>query len=151
MLSNRTDSLEKYNHIIDKVKLSEELDTETNFVQAIADIIHKGLLDPNKIKFNIFVDDSLFNQIRSKIQYAMAASVEALYIILGFPEEGKRQEPLRLDKYFESICSYKRTQLGIDINTRTMHISLTEKKKLSMLDELSHWYKKKKVLIYCKV
>jgi len=60
---------------------------------------------------------------------AMAANIEALYIILGFPEIDKRQNPLSLDKCFESICSYNRIQLGININTRSMTISLTEKEE----------------------
>ena len=77
----------------------------------------------------MFVDDSLFAQTRNKMKHAMAASIEALYIILGFPEFEKRQDCLSLDKYFESTCSYIRTQLGIDLNTRRMSISLTEKKE----------------------
>ena len=143
-LSDRTDLLEKYEHIINKVKFSDEPDAETKFVQAIQDSIHKGIKNLHKTKFNMFVDDSLFAQIRSKMKQAMAASIEALYIILGFPEVDKRQDALSLDKYFESVCSYKRTQLGILINTRTMSISLSEKKRLSMLNELSHWHKKRK-------
>ena len=92
----------------------------------------------------MFVDDSLFSQIREIIKHAVVASIEALYIILGFPDIERRQDPLSLDKYFESVCSYKRTQLGIDINTRRMCVSLTNKKRKSMLDELSHWHKKRK-------
>jgi hypothetical protein len=71
----------------------------------------------------MFVDDSLFAQTRENMGHAMAASIEALYIILGFPELEKRQNPLRLDKYFESLCSCERVQLGITINTRTMTLS----------------------------
>ena len=46
----------------------------------------------------MFVDDSLFVQIRDIIKHAMAASIEALYIILSFPDIAKRQDPLSLDK-----------------------------------------------------
>ena len=74
----------------------------------------------------------------------MAASIEALHVILGYLDIESRQNPLSLDKYFESSCSYERTQLGVTVNTRKMNISLTEKKRLAMLDELSHWYKKRK-------
>jgi len=80
----------------------------------------------------------------------MAASIEALYIILGFSEVDKRQDALSLDKYFESVCSYERIQLGVNINTRTMSIGLTDKKRFAMLDELSHWHKKGKVLHFYK-
>ena len=92
----------------------------------------------------MFVDDSLFAQIREYIKHSMAASIEALYSVLGFPETAKRHDPLSLDKYFESVCSYIRTQLGIVINTRDMSIGLSEKKRLSILDELSHWHNRRR-------
>ena len=76
----------------------------------------------------MFVDDSLFAQIRDLNKHSMAASIEALYIILGFPEIGKGQDVLSLDKYFQSVCSYERIQLGIKVNTRTVSIELTQKK-----------------------
>ena len=38
----------------------------------------------------MFVDDSLFAQIRDIIKHAMAASIEALYIVLGFPDLERR-------------------------------------------------------------
>ena len=68
----------------------------------------------------------------------MAASIEALFIVLGYPDLKKRQSPLSLDKYFESICSYMRIQLGIQINTRLMSIALTDDKRLAMVAGLSH-------------
>ena len=92
----------------------------------------------------MFVDDSLFANIRETILHSMAASIEALYIILSYPNTTIRQDALSLDKYFESTCSYQRIQLGININTRKMTLGLTEKKRLSMLDELSHWHKKRR-------
>ena len=109
-LSDRRDLLSKYKHIIDKVKFSDEPNSETVFVQAVKDAIHKGIIDLKRTKYNMFVDDSLFAQIREIIKHAMAASIEALYTVLGFPEVQKRQDPLSLDKYFESVCSYERIQ-----------------------------------------
>ena len=92
----------------------------------------------------MFVDDNLFAQTKEFMKHAMAASIEALYMILGYPDIKKRQNPLSLDKYFESVCSYTRIQLGISVNTRTMMIYLTDKKRMAMLDELSHWHKDRK-------
>ena len=47
-LSDRRDLYDKYKHIIDKVKFSE-LPTETiKFVQAVADKINQGLVNPDK-------------------------------------------------------------------------------------------------------
>ena len=92
----------------------------------------------------MFADNSLFAQVREIIMHAMAASIEALYIILGFPNTTVRQDALSLDKYFESVCSYERIQLGIKVNTGTMSKGLTENKRLSILDELSHWHNKRR-------
>ena len=92
----------------------------------------------------MFVDDSLFAQIRELIKHTMAASIEALYIVLGFPDLERRQNALSLDKYFETTCSYERIQLGINVNTRTMTVGLTNMKRIAMLDELSHWHKKRR-------
>ena len=143
-LSSRRDLVSKYKDIIDKVKFSESPSKDTTFSQAYTDTKNKGITNRNKTKYNMFVDDSLFAQIRPIMKHAMAASIEALHIILGFPDIEKRQNPLSLDKYFESICSYERIQLGININTRKMTLSLTNKKRLAMLDELSHWHEKRK-------
>ena len=80
-----------------------------------------------------------FSQTRDNIKYAMVAIIEAHYIILGYPDIAQRQNLLSLDKYFEPICAYKITQLGIDINSIKTSICLTEKKRISILDEISHW------------
>ena len=57
----------------------------------------------------------------------MAASIEALHIILDCPDTEKWQNPLSSEKYLESTCSFERTQLGIISNTRTMRLSLQTK------------------------
>ena len=143
-LSDRRDLLEKYADIIDKVEFSDEPDKHTVYVQAVADVFNQGVNHLEKTKYNMFVDDSLFAQIRKLIKHAMAASIEALYIVLGFPEIERRQNALSLDKYFETTCSYERIQLGINVNSRSMTVGLTSQKRIAMLDELSHWHKKRR-------
>ena len=143
-LSSRRDLYEKYKHIIDKVKFSEPATSDTKFVQAKKDKYNTGIPDLAYTTYNMFVDDSLFAHTRDTIKHSMAASIEALYIILGYPDTKIRQNALSLDKYFESVCSHERVQLGILINTRSMTLSLTDKRRKDMLDELSHWHKKRK-------
>ena len=99
-LSDRRDLLEKYNHIINKVVFDEEAPMNTKFVQAVKDKIHTGVKNLNKTKFNMFVDDSLFAQTRELITHAMAASIEALYIILGFPEIEKKTRCTQFGQVF---------------------------------------------------
>ena len=143
-LSNRRDLYIKYKDIIDRVQFSEDPLQDVIFTQAKEDSIHTGVADMDRTRYNMFVDDNLFAQTKEFMKHAMAASIEALYMILGYPDIKKRQNPLSLDKYFESVCSYTRIQLGISLNTRTMMIYLTDKKRMAMLDDLSHWHKDRK-------
>ena len=89
----------------------------------------------------MFIDDSLFMQTASNIKHAMSASIEALYIVLGYPDTEIRQSPPSLDKYFESIYHFERIQLRKTSNTTSVDIDLTEHRLISTLDELSHWHK----------
>ena len=59
----------------------------------------------------MFVDDSLFSNTFENIKFLIAASIEALYIVLGYHNIEIRQSPLSLDKYHKSTCSYNIYQL----------------------------------------
>ena len=126
-LSTRTDLLDKYKHIIDKVKFSDPPDPSIKYAKGIPDKFNTGVQCLKSTKYHMFVDDSLFVQTRDQMKHAMAASIEALHIILGYPDTDIRQNPLSLDKYYESTCSFERIQLGITINTRRMTLALTKK------------------------
>ena len=88
----------------------------------------------------MFIDDSLFMQTASNIKHAMSASIEALYIVLGYPDTEIRQSSPSLDKYFESIYHFERIQLRRTSNTTSVDIDLTEHRLISTLDKLSHWH-----------
>ena len=68
----------------------------------------------------------------------MAASIETLYTILGYPDIAMRQDALNLDKFLQSIYSFKRDQLGVLLTTRSMTVGLAESKWLLMIEELGH-------------
>ena len=54
----------------------------------------------------MFVDDSLFVVTTLTIKYEMIASIEELYIVLGFLNLTARHNPLSFDKYSQLACSY---------------------------------------------
>ena len=140
--------VKKHWNIIKHLKICERPDTKIEFIQAKLDNTHKGILNDKGVsdstEFNMLVDDSMFVETRDYIYVALVASIEALYIIFGSPEENFRQNPLSLDKYYQSICSYQRIQLGKKINTRTMMIVITKEKLLKMVIEIKHWHSGKK-------
>ena len=97
-LSTRRDLLDRHKDIIKRVKYSMVPTSDIKCLQAKADKYNKGIKNPNKTSFNVFVDESLFVQVTSNIKHTMAASIDALYIVLGYPDLEKRQSPLSLDK-----------------------------------------------------
>ena len=68
--------------------------------QINSDQFNKGIQDVDKTMSSMFVDDSLFSNTIENIKHIMAASIEALYIVLGYSNVEIRQSPLSLDKYY---------------------------------------------------
>ena len=88
----------------------------------------------------MFVDDSLFVSTTLVIKHSMVASIEALYIALGFPDLTARQNPLSLDKYSQSVCSYEQLQLDTLVKSRLMSFGITNTARLAMIQEFVHWH-----------
>jgi len=67
------------------------------FVQANADVDNPGVIRPDGTRrpptYNHHVDDNLYADIRSSFKQTVAASILALYMVLGFPQQGVR-DPL---------------------------------------------------------
>ena len=130
------------------VKFSPEPNKSVAFIQAVACAWHTGVFNPDgtrmNSKHNMFVDDNLMAEIRKWMPQAMAASIEALFRLLGRPAPQFRKSALCLEKIIKALCSYKKTQLGKVINTRTMTVSMTEERIIHMTAELDHWHSRRK-------
>jgi len=99
---------------------------------------------PRNTPHNTFVDDNTIAEIRPRMPQAMAASVESLFLLLGYPEPTKRRSPLSMDKYYQAQCSYSKKQLGYLINTRDMIVTSPPDKILKMTNILHKWHSKRK-------
>ena len=86
-LSPRRDLLLKYDTLINQVKFSPPPDPIIIFTPAVKDSHNHGIPNPDSTYYNMFVDDSLYVHIDSVIRQSMAASIEALYMILGYPDK----------------------------------------------------------------
>lgn len=91
-----------------------------------------------------FVDDTLVVDTKENILRAMAASIEALFLIMGFPDIEKRPNPISLDKFYQAECSFIKKQLGANINTRTMRVLIPADKIIKLNTLLSTtWHDKR--------
>ena len=74
--------------------------------------------------------------IRRHIPTDMAASIEALFLILCRDDLPNRRSNISMDKFAVSKCSWIKEQLGLIINTRSMIVFLPDVKRLHILDLL---------------
>eukprot|EP00957_Ditylum_brightwellii_P031031 2351793-Ditylum_brightwellii.AAC.1 len=93
---------------------------------------------------NMYVDDNFIAEIPAIIRQAMAASIETLFILMSFPKPHRRRNTDCMEKFLAVMCSYKKKQLGIRINTKTMVVGMMLMKLTAMATDLQHWHKKRK-------
>ena len=104
-LSKNRKLIAKHKAIIGKVQYHEPPDTTQLYVQAKIDAINDGIEDERgntHTTYNMFVDDSLFYEIRSLIPQSTIASIEALFLIFGVDNVTARETSLSMDKYFQT-------------------------------------------------
>ena len=108
------------------------------YTQATPYTIHKGVYDPAQGRdvntpHNSFVDDTLISETRRRMPTTTAASIEALYVVLGYKKLSERRSPISIDKFAAHKCSWKNQQLGLVINTHTMTVRLPEENLLCLV------------------
>ena len=140
---------EKHEDLLNLIKFPEDaFHPKEEFIQATPDSKNKGVIVDGvhlPTQNAMFVDDNLMADTWENLRPALAASVEALFILLGFPEEELRKSPLSMDKCYESLCSYSRKQLRYLINTRELTVAITEEKREEILEILlTEWHSKRK-------
>jgi hypothetical protein len=121
---------DKHRKYLDQLKWDESLDSSRpkRFVPAVADSQNRGVLDdaghPEDTPHTLFVDDDIYAEvyIRIRIEQAIAASIEAMFITLGESDLAARQDPVSWDKLVEMVISHFNKVLGLVINTRTMDV-----------------------------
>ena len=64
---------------------------------------------------NIYVEDALLACAgRSRMEKALAATIEAIFVVMGPPKTEVRQNPLAMDKWIELIVGPQQIMLGLD-------------------------------------
>ena len=150
-LSNKRYSylINKHWDLIKNVEFEPEGVRDDIPVQARKCNINKGVIngstgEQHNTEHNTFVDDNHMADLRGRMHQAMAASIESLYRVFGFPEEHIRRISISLDKYFQAKCSTRKLQLGLVVDSHLMTVELPDGKRDLITEKLSHWHKKRK-------
>ncbi|KAL7522912.1 hypothetical protein ACHAWF_000309, partial [Thalassiosira exigua] len=78
----------------------------------------------------LFVDDAVYSDIyhpdRERIGRTIAASIEAIFILLGCSDLSKRQDPISFDKLVSMMILHINKILGQIIDTRSMDVGVPD-------------------------
>ena len=107
-LSRNENLIATHQTLLDKVNFSPVPPDTTTYVKAVSCPITQAGVDRynSSTTFNMFVDDSLYADIRENMSVIIAASIESFYMVLGYPDLTQRQSCLSLDKFDQTSCSY---------------------------------------------
>ena len=114
------------------------------FAVAIPDSINQGVMDADGRRraptYDHHVDDNMYGDISDLMPLAAAASVIALYDILGYPD-GRIPDPISWDK-FETVNGHLRRVVGWEFNTRDLTFALPADKRQALVTKLDEWRSK---------
>ena len=138
----------KHREVLDKLTWQKSLGSaKARFVTATPDSKNQGVQDCSgndvSTPHDMFVDDDLYSEVfkPERLEQAAAASIEAIFILLGHSDLTARQDPISWDKFLEMPVDWHNKALGTMIDTRRMAARTPEnytKKTLSILEKTWH-------------
>ena len=97
-------------------------------VQASRCPLNQGVLSSagrlESIPINMYVDDALLTAIREHMSTLLAATIEAIFVVMGSPQVELRKCPLALDKWEGMLVSHRQVMLRLCIDARRMSVSI---------------------------
>jgi hypothetical protein len=139
--ANRPDLVVRHKKFIDMLKW-EEIDPSTELTPAFSCTINCGIMDDagNRIDLpaRIYVDDALMLALEvDHVKMVLAATIEAIYVVMGKLDIAVRQCSLAMDKWLELMIGPKQTMLGLIIDTNRLTIAIPSKYLQEVLDLLN--------------
>ncbi len=120
----------------------EDLSLPVNITSAFPCTINRGIIHDfgNRIDLPacIYVDDAKMLAVSiDHMKMVLAAMIEAIFVVMGEPNESVRQCPLAMDKWLELIIGPRRMVLGLIIDTNKMTVSIPAKYRWEVLQLLN--------------
>ena len=76
----------------------------------------------------IYVDNALMLALNvDHMKIIPAATIEAIFVVMGKPDVTVRQCPLAMDKWIELVIGPKQTMLGLIIDTNRLTVAIPAK------------------------
>ena len=126
--ANRPKLVQKHKKYLDMINWAT-IDPTIALTRAVACDINQGVLDrkglAQPLPARIFVDDSFLLAItRWIMMMALAALIEAIFVVMGDPDTAVRQCPLALDKWVEMVVGPVQPSLGLILDTNRLTVAI---------------------------
>jgi hypothetical protein len=145
VFANRPNLVVRHKKFIDTLKW-EEIDHSAKLTPVFSCTINCGIMDDagNRIDLpaRIYVDDAFMLAVHADhMKIVLAATIKAIFVVMGEPDVPVRQCPLAMDKWLELVISPKQTMLGLIIDTNRLTAAIPAKYLQEVLDLLnSSWH-----------
>ena len=142
---NRPDLVKKHRKYLDMLSW-EVNDHPPSLTPAMPCAINTGILDehgnPIPRPARIYVDDALMLALcKLRMELVLAALIEAIFVVMGIPDETVRQCPLALDKWMSLIVRPRQVMLGLLLDTNTLTVGIPDEYIQDVRDLLdSTWH-----------
>jgi hypothetical protein len=141
IFANKPDLVVRHKKFINMLKW-EEIDPSAELTPAFSCTINCGIMDDagNRIDLPtcIYIDNALMLALDADhINMVLAATIEAIFIVIGKMDVAVRQCPLAMDKWLELVIGPKQTMLELIINTNRLTVAIPPKYLQEVLKLLS--------------
>lgn len=131
MVYYNTDGLvEKHADYLNMIDWHTDCPEDQKFTRSKSCPINPGIFNADgkmkPLRTKIYVDDALMAAIGVEtMKRLLAAVIEAIFVVMGRPDESVRQNHLAMNKWKDTVISSQAVMLGIQVNTRSMTIAVT--------------------------
>ncbi len=145
VFANRPDLVVRHKKFIDMLKW-EEFDLSAKLTPTFSCTINCGIMDDSGNRIDlpacIYVDNALMLALNDDhMKMVLAATIEAIFIVMGELDVAVRQCPLAMDKWLELVIGPKQTKLGLIIDTNRLTVAIPPKYLQEVLELLnSTWH-----------
>ncbi len=145
VFANRPNLVVKHKKFIDMLKW-EKIDPSAELTPSFTCTINCGIMDDARnwidLPARIYVDDALMLALGvDHMKMVLAATIEAIFVVMGEPDVAVRQCPLAMDKWLELVIGPKQTMLGLIIDTNRLTVPIPPKYLQEVLELLnSTWH-----------
>jgi hypothetical protein len=135
------DTLELALPYLPQLQFQQPPSDTTIFFQSTGDSLNQGVFNPDGSRrsptYNHHVDDNIYGDIQEFAPLGVAASILALYLVLGYPS-ARNRDSVSWGK-FDWFFTHERKMIGYGVNNRRMPLFLLDYKRTQLLGRLTTW------------